>query len=86
MSLLKEKIEISVSFPVTFNLFYGKIYDSKNREIGAVKTLASSDETRMAIGDFIAEAMNRQYYSDRRSAAAERLVAAELDAFYKSKN
>ena len=57
-------LEELVAFPVSFNLIYGKIYDSKNREIGSVKTLASAGENKIIIGDFIAEAMNRRYYSE----------------------
>ena len=67
MKMEINEIKEAVAFPVHFNVFYGKIYDSKNREIATIKTLASSDEQRMIIGDFIADAMNRQHYSDRRS-------------------
>jgi hypothetical protein len=47
-----------IEFPVFYNFHYGTIYDSRNREIATVKTLASSDETRLRIGDWIANAMN----------------------------
>lgn len=47
-----------IEFPVYFNFHYGKIYDAANREVATVKTLASSDDRRRLIGDWIADAMN----------------------------
>lgn len=47
-----------IEFPVSFNFHYGKIYDARNREVATVKTLATSDDRRRLIGDWMAEAMN----------------------------
>ncbi len=55
-----------IEFPVSFNVFYGKILDARNREIATIKTVVASDATRLEIGDFVADAMNRQYVSNRR--------------------
>lgn len=47
-----------IAFPVSFNFHYGKIYDARNREVATVKTLASSDDRRRLLGDWMCEAMN----------------------------
>ena len=50
-----------IEFPVSFNFHYGKIYDARNREVATIKTIATSDDRRRLIGDFICEAMNSEY-------------------------
>lgn len=47
-----------IEFPVSFNTYYGKIYDARNREVCTVKHLITPFEDRMAIGDFVADAIN----------------------------
>ena len=60
----EEYHELKIEFPVRFNIFYGKIYDARNREIATVRNYATNNEDRMWIGDFIADAMNRLQISE----------------------
>ncbi len=47
-----------IEFPLAFDFAFGKIYDARRREVATVKTIASSDERRRILGDWMCESMN----------------------------
>ncbi len=56
-----EAIESAIKFPVQFNSYWGKIYDSRNFEVATVKHFQTDEAIKRQIGDWMAEVLNEAW-------------------------